>query len=133
MSRRRVIWLTILGVMVLGYLADRLTFGGFCLLVFIGVSLVKMFDPDPVDVLIDGLTRRTAKAAANGGESDEPDADEEVIRVRRRTIEALRNSLLRHHNARTTDKDYQTSKMGRDTLDTIQKLNKALERPRLAE
>lgn len=118
MSRRRVIWLTIFGLMLFGHFNGRVDFGGFLLLCFIGYALVKMFDPDeepaPAAVPKDATI-----------EEDEPDP-QDVIRIRRRSVELLRNSLMRHHNSRGTDQDYQASAASKETTLILQTLNAAL-------
>jgi len=113
---RQIIWLAILALMLLGGWYDRLTFGAFCLLVFVGIALVKMFDPPPIE-----------KPATTQETKVEEDLDpDEIIRVRRRAVEQIRNSLLRHHNSRGTDQAYQTSAAAKETTALIQALNTAL-------
>lgn len=120
MSRRKVIWLTIIGIMLFAAWHDRLTFGTFCLLWFVAAMLSKIFDPE----------EKPAKVATE----DKPEPDEyvessssdDVIRIRRRSVELLRNSLMRHHNSRGTDKEYQASATAKETTEILQALNAAL-------
>ena len=122
--RRRIIWLTIFWLMLLGGYFDRLTFGMFLLLVFIGVGLVKMFDTDPV---------KPSKVSHPPQDEDDDLSPDDVIRVRRRAVEQLRNSLMRHHNSRGTDKDYQASHAAKETTEILQVLNVALASKRIAK
>jgi len=119
MSTRQIIWSMILALMLLGGWYDRLTFGTFCLLVFVGMSLSGIFAaPLPVQ-------KPTAEPAPETKIEEDIDPDE-IIRVRRRAVEQIRNSLLRHHNSRGTDQAYQTSDAAKETTAIIQVLNGAL-------
>jgi len=111
---KNIIWLTIFALMILGNWNNRLDLGGFFLLLFIGVGLSRMF----------GSEQKTTKPET------EPEMDEvrpdDVIRIRRRSVELLRNSLMRHHNSRGTDMDYQISAAAKETTEILQILNAAL-------
>lgn len=117
--RRRVIWLTIFALMLLGAWYDRLNFGSFCLLVFVGMGLVRMFDPQTPKVKQEPAPEPEIEV------EDEPPADD-VIRIRRGSVVLLRNSLMRHHNSRGADRDYQVSAAARETTEILQVLNVAL-------
>lgn len=120
MSRRRIIWLTIFALMLLGNQYDQLNLGGFFLLIFIGMGLVRLFDSDKVK------EPAVPPYEVPKAEIDDDLSPEDVIQVKRRTIELLRNSLMRHHNSRGADKDYQISAASRETTEILQVLNVAL-------
>lgn len=49
------------------------------------------------------------------------------ISLSRDALEQLRNTLLKHHNSKGTDKSYQESKMSKDTTALIQMMNATLQ------
>ena len=106
--------------MLFGAWFDQLNFWSFCVLIFIGMGLVRLFDADPVE---------KPKSAPIQEESEIYDENinlDEVIHVRRRTIVLIRNSLMRHHNSRGTDQVYQASAAAKETTEILQVLNVAL-------
>jgi hypothetical protein len=121
MSRRRIIWVTIFVLMLLGNQYDRLDLGGFFLLIFIGMGLVRLFGSDKTEAP-DVPPYEAPKAEVD----DEEIRPEDIIQVKRRTIELLRNSLMRHHNSRGADKEYQVSAASKETTEILQVLNVAL-------
>jgi hypothetical protein len=120
MSRRQIIWITIFALMLLGNQYDRLDLGGFFLLVFIGMGLVRIFDKDKA------AEPNVPPYDEVKAEMDNDLSPEDIIQVKRRTIELLRNSLMRHHNSRGADKDYQVSAASKETTEILQVLNVAL-------
>lgn len=123
MSSRQIIWLTIFALMLIGNHLDRLNLGGFLLLVFIGAGLVRIFDSEY-------NTPKVAPAREPTEPEDEDLELDDVIRIRRRNVELLRNALMRHHNSRGADKDYQLSAASRETTEILQVLNAALTKQR---
>jgi hypothetical protein len=115
----RMIWLTAVAVMAMADVANRLSFGTFCLIVICAVILVKVFRPES-----------TGTQAKIDPEPTSPDAgaDDEVLKVRRVTLVALRNALLQQHNTRQADKTYTDSMMAKNTNRTIAALNGVLAR-----
>jgi len=118
MRLRQIIRLTVLALMLLAWVGGLLDFVTFCLLIFISAVLANVFDPLPAQ-------KPAAKPAQEREPEDDPSPDE-IIRVRRRAVEQIRNSLLRHHNSRGTDQAYQTSDAAKETTAIIQVLNGAL-------
>jgi hypothetical protein len=116
-THRRMIWVTIFALMIIGHQSGRLDFLGFVILWIIGGSLVRMF-------------ATAAPAPPIEEPADQPDDDApdpaDVIRIRRRHVEMLRNSLMRHHSWRGTDKAYQASAAAKETTEILQQLNASL-------
>lgn len=115
MSRRQIIWLTIWALIIADYYFGKLDFFSFVFLFFVGLTLANIFDP-----------RKTSPTGEAPKTETEDDACEDVIRIRRRHVEMLRNSLMRHHNSRCTDRDYQISASSQETTEILQVLNAAL-------
>jgi hypothetical protein len=114
-----MIYIVALFLTVMAYASDRLDFGTFFLIWFVAVVLKNIFSSDEDD---EGSVDEDEKEEI---EEEEFDANE-VVRIRKTDIEKLRNMLLRHHNSRGTDKDYNESTMSKDTTFVIQVLNNAL-------
>ena len=116
MLRKRAIWITIFAIMLFEQWIGRLDQGGFVVLIIIGIGLSKLF----------GQEAEAPSATKDDEAAEEESDDEDVIRIRRRSIELLRNSLMRHHNSHGTDRSYQVSKMATETTFILQELNSAL-------
>jgi hypothetical protein len=114
----KMIYLVALFLTVMAYAGDRLDFGTFFLIWFVAVVLKNIFSSDEDD---------ESSVVDEEEEIEEEEFDDnEVVRIRKTDIEKLRNMLLRHHNSRGTDKDYNESTMSKDTTFAIQVLNNAL-------
>lgn len=115
MTPRQVIWVTMTTLMTVFMWNGNLTVWSFFGLMFLGSVLAGAFDPRP----------RQAPDPEPSTEENPVD-ERDVLRLKRRDVELLRNTLLRHHNWRGTDADYQASAAGKQTTQIIQVLNGVL-------
>lgn len=140
------------GLIVFLFFKDVLNLWNFSAILFVGAVLVKAAKQNKFGYADHGLDPMAESDAKRRQEEIEKIAkrlqeeaakmhrqQEEWIRYRpppghptslpdalaldRDTVTQIRNTLLRHHNSRGTDKDYQDSKMGKETVAILQKLN----------
>jgi translation initiation factor 2B subunit (eIF-2B alpha/beta/delta family) len=79
------------------------------------------------DILREANEKMRQAAAEHAKRTAQKSHDETTV-ITTDSLKLVRNMLLRHHNMKGTDADYQSSKMARDTTDMIQQINNIIKK-----